>query len=147
MRAPPSPPVPPWATILFGIHEESVLAQFRYTLKLYRRFINNVLGICLVDPGSAKDYRKWTSLTLLMKYYYGLVWNFKECPMTVNVIDMTISIHKDRIVTLLYEKFMLLYLYIVSHSAHPLGVLIGLVSSNILCTHSLCSNDYNINLA
>ena len=55
-------------------------------------------------------------------------------------MDMTISIREDWIVTLLYEKAMLLYLYILPHSTHPLGVLTGLVSDNILRVNSICSN-------
>ena len=30
------PPAPPWATIFFGIHEETVLTQFGDKLQLYR---------------------------------------------------------------------------------------------------------------
>ena len=59
---------------------------------------------------------------------------------------MTISIREDRIVTSLYEKSMNLYLYIPPHSAHPPGVLTGLVSGNILRIHSLCSKQDDINL-
>ena len=59
---------------------------------------------------------------------------------------MTISIHEGRIVTSLYEKAMNLYLYIPPHSAHPPGVLTGLVSGNILRIHSLCSEQDDINL-
>ena len=40
-----APPAPPWATIFFGIHEETVLAQFGNKLQLYRCLINNVIGI------------------------------------------------------------------------------------------------------
>ena len=58
---------------------------------------------------------------------------------------MTIAIRGDWIVTLLYEKAMNLYLYIPSHSAHPPGVLNGLVSGNILQIHSLCSEQNDIN--
>ena len=60
-------------------------------------------------------------------------------------MDMTISIRKDRIVTSLYEKLMNLYLYIPPHSAHPPGVLTGLVSGNILRIHLLCSDEDDIN--
>ena len=38
-----------------------------------------------------------------------------------------------------------LYLYILPHSAHPPGLLTGLVSGNILCIHSLCRNEDDIN--
>ena len=61
-------------------------------------------------------------------------------------MDTTISIHKDRIVMSLYEKSMNIYLYIPYHSAHPPGVLTGLVSGNILRIHSLCSEQDDINL-
>ena len=60
-------------------------------------------------------------------------------------MDMTIEIRGDWIVTLLYEKEMNLYLYIPPHSAHPPGVLTGLVSGNILRIHLLCSEQDDIN--
>ena len=40
---------------------------------------------------------------------------------------------------------MTLYLYIPPHSAHPPGVLTGLMSGNILHIHSLCSDKADIN--
>ena len=52
------PPAPPWATIFFGIHEDTVLARFGTRLQLYRSFIDDVLGIWLVDPDPAKDRRQ-----------------------------------------------------------------------------------------
>ena len=61
-------------------------------------------------------------------------------------MDMIISIRKDRIITSLYEKSMNLYLYIPPHSAHPRGVLTGIVSDNILWIHSLCSKQDGIEL-
>ena len=35
-----APPAPPWATIFFGIHEETVLARFVTRIQLYRCFID-----------------------------------------------------------------------------------------------------------
>ena len=52
-----APPALPWATIFFGIHEETVLARFGPRLQLYRRFINDVIGIWVVDPDQSKDIR------------------------------------------------------------------------------------------
>ena len=139
------PPARHWATIFFGIYEEAVLAQFRDMLQLYRCFINNILGIRLVNPKPAGVHRKWTAFVLLMQDYYRLEWIFEERLKTVNYMDMRISIRKDRIVTSLYEKLMNLYLYIPPHSAHPPGVLTGLVAGNILCIHFLCSYKKDIN--
>ena len=72
-----APPAPPWATIFFGIHEETVLARFRQKLQIYRCFINEVLGIWLVDPDPVEDRRQWTSFVELMQDYYGLEWIFE----------------------------------------------------------------------
>ena len=107
-----APPSPCWATIFFGIHEETVIARFGPRLQLYRRFINDVLGIWLIDSDPAEDSRQWASFVALMQDYYGLEWIFEERSKKVNYMDMTISIHEGRIVTSLYEKAMNLYLYI-----------------------------------
>ena len=48
-----APPEPPWDAIFFGIHKESVLTQFGLMIQLYCSFINDVLGIWLVDPNPA----------------------------------------------------------------------------------------------
>ena len=131
------PPARHWATIFFGIHEEAVLAQFRDMLQLYRCFINNILGIRLVNPKPAGVHRKWTTFILLMQDYYRLEWIFEERLKTVNSMDMRISIRKDWIVTSLYEKAMNLYLYISPYSDHPPGVLTVLVAGNILHIYSI----------
>ena len=106
-----APPAPPWAIIFFGIHEDTVLSRFVHKLQLYRRFIENILGICLVDIDPVEDLRQWTSFVELMQDYYGLEWIFEERYKKVNYMDMTISIREDRIITSLYEKTMNLYFY------------------------------------
>ena len=99
-----APPAPPWSTIFFCIHEETVLTQFGDKLQLYHRFINDVLGIWLVDPNPSEDHRQWTSFVALMQDYYGLEWIFEERSKKVNYMDMTIAIREDRIITSLYKK-------------------------------------------
>ena len=140
-----APPDPPWATIFFGIHKETVLAQFGYRVQLYCRFIDGFLGIWMFNPDPNKDHRKFTASVSLMQDYYGLDWIFEERSDTVNYMEMTITIRGDRIVTSIYEKAMKLYLYIPPHSSHPPGVLTGLVSGNILRIHSLYIEQEDIN--
>ena len=140
-----APPAHPWATIFFGIHEETVLSQIRDRLQLYRRFINDILFIWLVDPDLAEDYRQWTAFVSLMQDYYALEWIFKERSNNVKYMDMTIAIRGYWIVISLYEKAMNLYLYIPPNSSHLPGLLTRLVSGNILQIHSLCSEQDDIN--
>ena len=73
-----APPVPPWDTIFFIIHEEAVLAPFGDSLQLYHRFIDNVLGIWLFDLDPDEDHGKWTTFKSLMQDYYGLEWIFEN---------------------------------------------------------------------
>ena len=88
-------PAPPWDTIFFGIHVETVFAQFRANIQLYHHFIENVLGIWQVDPYPYKDRRKCTLFVELIKYYYGMEWIFEEHSKKVNYMDMIIWIRKD----------------------------------------------------
>ena len=85
-----APPAPSWATVFFGIHEKAVIAQFRDSLQLYCCFIDNVLGIWLVDTNPTKDHRKWMAFKSLMQDYYGLEWIFEERLETVNNMEMMI---------------------------------------------------------
>jgi hypothetical protein len=55
-------------------------------------------------------------------------------------MDLTPSIRNDRIYTTLFEKALNLYLYIPPHSAHPPGVLSGLILGMIFRIYSLCTN-------
>ena len=124
-----------------------MISIFVQKLQLYGCFIDDVLGIWLVDPNPVEDRGQWTSFVELMQDYYGLEWIFEERSKKVNYMDMTISIREDRIIKSLYEKSMNIYLYIPPHSAHPPGVLTVLVSGNILWIHSLCSEKDYINLS
>lgn len=55
-------------------------------------------------------------------------------------MDLTISLKQGKIETTLYEKLDNLHHYIVPHSAHPPGVLTGLILGNTIRIHSLCTN-------
>ena len=73
-----APPAAPWATIFFGIHEETVIARFGHKLQLYCRFINDVFGIWQIDPDPVEDFRQWMSFVEILQDYYGLEWIFEE---------------------------------------------------------------------
>ena len=85
-----APPAPPWAKIFFGIHEETVLAQFGDKLQLYFRFIYNVLGIWLANPNPDEDCQQWMLFVALMQDYCVLECIFEERFKKVNYMDMTI---------------------------------------------------------
>ena len=57
-------------------------------------------------------------------------------------MDLTISITNGKISTSLFEKPLNLHLYIPPHSAHPPGLLPGIVHSTLFRIFTLCS-DHN----
>ena len=61
-----------------------------------------------------------------------------------NFLDITITIENGKIETKLFEKLLNLYLYIPPHSAHPPGVLKGLVLGNCYRIYSLCSKKTDV---
>ncbi len=79
-----------------------------------------------------------------MQDWHGLTWVITPPSTTCNFMDLTISIINDKITTTIYEKKQNLYLYIPPHSAHPPGIINGLIYGHILCLHCLCSHKQDL---
>jgi hypothetical protein len=140
-----TPPAPPYATLYYAIHEEKLLEEYGDNLLLYKRFIDDVLGIWVVtDP--ATDTARWNSFQASMNDYHGLVWEHSARCTKLDFMDLTLTIKNQRIHTTLYEKSLNLYLYIPPHSAHPPGVLSGLVMGMVYRIYTLCTDTVDIHL-
>ena len=77
-----------------------------------------------------------------MNNYPGLTLEFNTPTNKVDFMDLTISITNGNISTSLFQKPLNLHLYISLHSAHPPGLLPGIVHSTIFQIFTLCS-DHN----
>ena len=127
-----TPPAPPYATVYYGIHEEKILPKYSQRVVFYRRFIDNVIGIWCPNQNSQVDDTKWNYFIKTMNAFPGLTWEFSERSKMVDFMDMTITINNsNKIETTIFEKKMNLHLYIPPHSAHPLGLLLGIVYSTL----------------
>ena len=60
-----TPPVPPYPTVYYGIHEEKSLPKYSQCVVFYRRFIDDVIGIWCPNQNSQVDDTEWNS------YFYG----------------------------------------------------------------------------
>ena len=134
-----TPPAPPWATLFFAPHEDRLCEKYSHCLWLYRRFIEDVFGVWLVDEDPQQNKQNWTDFCTDLNAWYGLEWKSTTPSNTYNFMDLTISIVNNRIHTTLYEKEMNLYLYIPPHSSHPKGVFTGLIFGQVLRIRRLCS--------
>ena len=54
-----TPPAPPWATLYFAIFENEFLNEFDSALDFYRRFIDDVLDIFLIDPSRPERFAEF----------------------------------------------------------------------------------------
>jgi len=101
-------------------------------------YINNGLGIW-----------NWTSTTDCVQAFENFKWDINDTslewkvnnPTTwVNYLDLTLTITNGKIESTLYKKALSLYLYLPPGSAHPPGVLKGLIAGSLLRIICLTSN-------
>ena len=124
---------PPW-------EHHQFLPNHRQQVIFYKRFIDDVFGIWLPHPDAQINNRLWDEFTKSMNNYTGLTWEFNKPSNKVDFMDLTISIHNGKITMSLFEKPLNLHLYIPPHSAHPPGLLPGIVHSTIFRIFTLCSD-------
>jgi hypothetical protein len=124
-----TPPAPMYATLYFAIHEAEVIPTYD-ELAYYRRYIDDGFGMWVPDPthSSQEDNIQWTKFKSNYCDYGNLSWVFSERTQESTYLDVTVTFQSNgHASTRLYEKALNLYLYLPAHSAHPPGVLKGLI--------------------
>ena len=111
-----TPPAPTYATLFYSIHEETFLDNHP-SLFYYKRYIDDVFGIWVPQLDPESNAAAWAEFSEGLDYL-GLRWEVSNCKPTVDFMDLTISIHNQRLTTTLFEKVLNLYLYI---PPQPLG--------------------------
>lgn len=111
-----------YATIYYAWHERTfIIPKYRQFLQYYKRYIDDKLIICNFNKATFEQFKK----DLI---FGGLNWDIQQVKaLEVNFLDLTIYRKGSTFQTKTYEKPMNLYLYIAQHSAHPPGVLKGLI--------------------
>eukprot|EP00804_Cyclotella_cryptica_P022645 CCRYP_009481-RA/>CCRYP_009481-RA protein AED:0.37 eAED:0.37 QI:0/-1/0/1/-1/0/1/0/229 len=117
-----------FANLYFGKHEkDSILPIFHENLnriKFYARFVDDVF---LIWDGPCDD--TWNSLIQVFNNFGILKWETTTPAATVNFLDLTVTLQSNRITTKTYQKVNNPYLYIPPHSAHPPGMIHGIIYS------------------
>ena len=136
-----TPPAPTYANLFFAIHENRTLPKYSTNLLCYKRYIDDIFGIWIPSADADTDEKQWDNFVSDIDNYHGLKWIFSPRCAKVDFLDISISIRPGNVLhTTLFEKSLNLYLYIPPHSAHPPGVLTGLVIGNCHRIHTLCSD-------
>ena len=123
-----APPAPMYATLFFYIWEEQFVPKFP-ELTYYGRLIDDGLGLWNCHLDATTDAARWTLFQTTVNDCSTLTWEFSQRSKSCDFLDVTFTIDASHNVsTTLYEKAMNLYLYLPPHSAHPPGMLKGLVA-------------------
>ena len=113
-----------WATIYFAVHEAGhLIPTYDQHLLVFLRFIDDIFGIWI----DANDATAWDAFKADTNNFGILTWEFEEPSNSVDFLDLTISIENNSIVTKTYQKAMNLYQYIPPTSAHPPGMMKGII--------------------
>ena len=141
-----TPPAPMYATLYFAIHEIDLLVNYTYPISYYCRYIDDGFGIWIPDPNPFIDATLWQRFQQQFNDYGKLRWVFSDRVSSLDYLDLNISISTTgSIATRLFEKALNLYLYLPPHSAHPPGVLKGLIYGMILRIRRLTFPLENVN--
>ena len=133
-------PAPTYANLFFAIHENRILPKYSANILTYKRYIDDIFGIWIPSNDAIEDDSQWNKFQSEIDDYHGLKWIFSPRCTKVDFLDITVSIKDNVLTTTLFEKALNLYLYISPQSAHPPGVLTGLVIGNCHRIHTLCSD-------
>jgi len=133
-----TPPACMWATLFFDPHEQHLTAKYQKYLLHWSRYIDDGFGVwdwtgtpeCLQAFADFKQEINDTSLD----------WEVNSPSSRVNFLDLTLTICNGVVESTLFEKALSLHLYIPPSSAHPPGVLKGLVARSLLRIIRLTSN-------
>ena len=126
-----------WATIYYGVHESTTLIPTHGdNLLIFLRFIDDIFGIWTGNAAA------WESFKRDVNKFGILTWEIDEPSTSVDFLDLTISISPDgRLTTKTFQKAMNLYQYIPPHSAHPPGMMKGIVYGLLRNYYSQNSNE------
>jgi hypothetical protein len=140
-----SRPSPPLATIYYGIREEAVLLQdFTTNLLDYARFIDDGIGLWDTAAGP-NPTRAWERFTTAVNAWGSLTWIVSPLTLQVDFLDVTFSLRDGEMNYSLFCKELNLYLYLPPHSAHPPGVLKGMIYGMFFRFYKLIKNVHDKN--
>lgn len=140
-----APPAPSYATVSFGTHEEAFLDEFPEQLSFYRRYIDDVFGIWTSHDDPDTDLILWNQFCSRLNGWHNLEWIVSDRSAKVDFLDLTISLNATLLSCSLFEKSQNLHLYLPPRSAHPPGVIYGVVSGIVYRARSLCTDPMEAN--
>jgi hypothetical protein len=123
-----------FATICFLLTERRIRTKFSHRLPFFKRFIDGILGIWLVDNTitNHEEDEDWLDFKRELNNFGRLRWAVSKLTNKSVFLDLDITLEpKGRFSFQTYQKELNLHLYIPAASAHPPGTLKGTIFGNL----------------
>ena len=119
-----------WAIIYFHWPETKMLIpKYGEKMPLFARFIDDIFIVALIGGEDGLRPSEWNDFKRDLNSHGMLRWTIKEPSMSVDYLDLTVTIENGIIATKTYQKPMNLYQYITPNSAHPPWMIKGVITS------------------
>ena len=111
-----------WATLYFAYHEHMcLLPKYGTNLLYFKRYIDDIIAIWLGDAAA------WSNFVANLNNFGILKWEVEKPSLSVDFLDLTLTLVDGKIETKTFQKPLNLYLYIPPTSNHPPGCLKGTI--------------------
>lgn len=134
-----TPVAPSYANLYLGYYELNVIfPMFKSELVFYTRYIDDVFHIFRFNPDQPWYFNRF--IAMMYRTFPGVSWSptsritdidMTTLPLTVDFLDLTLTISDNIIHTRTFQKALNLYLYPTPSSAHPPGTFSGLITGLI----------------
>jgi hypothetical protein len=122
-------------TICYLLTEHRIYSKFGHRLAYFKRFIDDILGIWLIDETFSDDPTQdpaWTSFQAELNTFGRLRWTVGALLNSAILLDLDITLRPDgRFSFTTYQKELNLHLYIPEASAHSPDTLKGMIYGNL----------------
>ena len=121
-----------YATLYYAYQERTtILPKFNNRIKYLKRFIDDALGIIVIEENELEVLEEFKQAWPFGKLTWTFEFADRQQP-SVDFLDLTIyQDDSGHLQTKTFEKKLNLHLYIPQHSAHPPGVLQGMIYGNL----------------
>ena len=116
-----------WATLYYAYHEvHTLLPNHGHNLQYFIRYIDDILGIWTGNLTT-----DWKAFSEDINNFGILKWDISDVKpsLSVNFLDMTLSIENGKFISRTFQKQMNLHLYIPPSSEHPASCIKGTIFS------------------
>jgi len=109
-----------------------LIPKYGQKMPLLLRYKDDLIGVAIFGGSGGLIINEWNEFKLDMNDFGILKWDIEESLKQIEYLDLNIGIESRMFTFKTYQKPINLYQYITPNSAHPPGMIQGVVHSQLL---------------